>query len=549
MKHDFRALKCIRSSFTLHMGALAAAIACDLGGPGAYAFQIDTGNSDIKLRWDNTLKYSTAWRLKSPLSKLISDTNYDDGDRNFSKGLISNRTDLLSELDIQYGNFGARASGAAWYDDVYNKSNDNNSPDTVNQLSRAYDEFPSATRDLHGRKGELLDAFVFGRFDLMGDSRATFRLGRHALLYGESLFFGSNGIAGGQAPMDVIKSQSVPNTQYKELVRPTQQISGQLQINPRLSIGAYYQLRWEKQRLPASGSYFSTLDILGDGGEIMRFGGPFNATRGRDIKAKDSGQGGLQVRFRIGETDYGLYAIQFHDKGPQLYLRGALPGTPPGVDLPAEYAWVYPENIQAYGASASHTFGEFNIAGEVSVRRNQPLASDAQVDLLGTGNNDSNPLYAVGNTAHAQVSWMATLAPNFLANETDFSGEVAWNRTTSITRNPDALNPNADRDAWNIRMVYEPRYRQVFPGTDLSIPLGIGYGLGNSSALGTAFLGNHVGDVSIGIAGSYLQVWRFSANYTHFIGPKGLASEDGHGSFKQTLKDRDFLSLSVNRTF
>jgi hypothetical protein len=374
-------------------------------------------------------------------------------------------------------------------------------------------------------------------------------MGRHTLLYGESLYFGSNGIAGGQAPMDVIKAQSVPNTQFKELARPIQQLSGQLQINPSLSIGAYYQLRWEKQRLAASGSYFSALDILGDGGEIMRFGGPFNATRGQDIKAKDSGQGGMQVRFRVGETDYGLYAIQFHDKGPQLYLRGALPGTPPGVDIPAEYNWVYPENIQAYGASASHTFGEFNIAGEVSIRRNQPLASDAQVDLLGIGDNDSNPLYAVGNTAHAQVSWMATLAPNFLANETDFSGEVAWNRTTSITRNPGALNPNADRDAWNVRMVYEPRYRQVFPGTDLSVPMGIGFGVGNSSALGTAFLGNHVGDMTIGIAGSYLQVWRFSANYTHYVGPEGLASEDGHGSFKQTLKDRDFLSLSVNRTF
>lgn len=550
MNQDFRAERPRAPNVfsATRIGAIAAALACALGTPSARAFVIDTGSPDLKIRWDNTFKYSAAWRLKDPSALLISDANADDGDRNFDKGLISNRIDLLSELDVQYGNFGARVSGAAWYDDIYNRANDNDSPSTVNHLTRSFNEFPAETRKIHGRKGELLDAFLFGKFDL-GESRATFRLGRHALLYGESLFFGSNGIAGGQAPIDIVKAQSVPNTQFKELIRPTNQISGQLQVNPRLAIGAYYQLRWEEHRFPAAGSYFSSLDIFGDGGEIMRFGGPFNASRGRDIKADDSGQGGMQVRFRIGETDYGLYAIQFHDKGPQLYMRGMLPGTPPGVILPAEFYWVYPESIRAYGASFSHTFGEFNIAGEVSIRRNQPLASDAQMDLLGTGDNDSNPLYAVGRTAHAQLSWMASLKPNFLAKETNFLGEIAWNRTTSITRNRGALNPNADRDAWNIRMVYEPQYRQVLPGVDLSVPVGIGYGRGNSSALGTAFLGNRVGDVSIGVSGSYLQVWRFSLNYTHFLGPEGLVSEDGHASFKQTLKDRDFISLSVNRTF
>ncbi|GAO20741.1 hypothetical protein ALISP_0561 [Alicycliphilus sp. B1] len=58
-----------------------------------------------------------------------------------------------------------------------------------------------------------------------------------------------------------------------------------------------------------------------------------------------------------------------------------------------------------------------------------------------------------------------------------------------------------------------------------------------------------VGNLSIGIAGNYLQVWRFSLGYTHFFGPEGTFVENRHVSYKQALKDRNFISLSVNRTF
>ncbi|SFE85800.1 DUF1302 domain-containing protein [Paracidovorax wautersii] len=529
----------IHSRFRAAHPALAAALA--LAFPAAHGFEFDTGNPDVKVRWDNTLKYSNAFRLKSPSSLLLSDPNGDDGDRNFKKGLISNRLDLLSELDVTAGNFGFRMSGAAWYDDVYNRSNDNNAPGTVNHLSRPYNEFTDATRKLQGRKGELLDAFVFGRFDL-GEQRATFRLGRHALLWGESLFFGANGIAGGMAPVDIAKAVSVPNTQFKELIRPTGQVSGQVQINPDVSVGAYYQYRWERSRIPGVGSYFETSESAAPGTERYFFG-PAYATKGNDIEGRNSGQYGLQLRFRGGETDYGLYAIRYHDKTPQLYFRGLVAG------VPSQYFSAYPEDIKAFGASFSRTFGSVNVAGEVSVRHNMPLASDAQVDVAGTGNNRGNALYAVGRTAHAQLSWIANLDPNFISRESSLLGEIAWNRTTSVTRNRAALNPNGDRDAVNIRVAYEPQFRQVFSGVDLSVPVSVGYGFGNSSALGSAFLGDKVGNLSIGIAGNYLQVWRFSLGYTHFFGPEGTFVENRHVSYKQALKDRNFISLSVNRTF
>ena len=176
-----------------------------LAAPAAQAIEIDTGNPDWTLRWDNTVKYSLMQRLKSASPTLSAQppltVNQDDGDNNFKKGLVSNRLDLLTELDLAGPGYGARVSGAAWYDSVYNGKTDNTSF-TANH--RPGSEFTTDTRDLMGRKAEFLDAFVFGSFDIDGRP-ATVRLGRHTLLYGESLFFGANGIAGGMSPVDVVK--------------------------------------------------------------------------------------------------------------------------------------------------------------------------------------------------------------------------------------------------------------------------------------------------------------------------------------------------------
>src|SRR5208283_2928836 len=88
--------------------------------------------------------------------------NQDDGDRNFHRGLISDRADLLTELDLTYGSWGVRASGAAWDDQSYNQRNANNSPYTTNNLTTDYRHFTQAARDIHFRNAELLDAFAFG---------------------------------------------------------------------------------------------------------------------------------------------------------------------------------------------------------------------------------------------------------------------------------------------------------------------------------------------------------------------------------------------------
>ncbi len=522
--------------------AVAAAVQVLCATP-AMALELDVADGDLKIRWDNSVKYSAGFRVKAPSDTLIGNPNQDDGDRNFSrKGLISNRVDVLSDLDIVYRNdFGARVSGAAWYDGVYNRATHNDSPGTYNAASVPASEFPDATRKQHGRKAELLDAFVFGKGNV-DDMRWSLRAGKHTLLWGETLFFGANGIAGAQAPVDLVKLLSVPGSQFKEIIRPVGQLSGSFQVMPDLQIGGYYQYRWERTRLAAVGSYFSTQDLFDAGGERFLLGGPV-LTRSDDLEASNSGQYGLQLRFRLpdGGTDFGVYAIRFHEKTPQLYLNFPL-GT---------YGIAYHEGVRAFGVSASRTFGDVNLATEVSVRHNASLVNDGVINFSGMAPSQDNPMYPIGKTAHANLSAIWAMPSNPLFNEATLLGEVAWNRRLSVS-NGYAMAINSERDAWGLRMQVVPTYRQVFSGMDLEVPFGLGYNAkGKSQAVSFFNGGVHKGgDLSLGLNGNYLNTWKLGLNYTHYIGEEGTTLDStGHFTFKQSLHDRDFVSLTVQTTF
>lgn len=539
---------------------VASAVAVTLLTCGAQAANIDTGNPDLSLRWDTSAKYSLASRLKSADSTLLASPNADDGDRNFGKGLISNRADLFTEVDAVWErSFGARLSGAAWYDRVYNTTNDN--PGFAggafpNQRSVPANEFPNGTRRLHGRKAEVLDAFAFGKF-MLGDMSATVRAGRHSVLWGESLFFGANAISGGQQPVDVVKLLSVPNTQFKEAIRPVPQISGLLVVNSKVSLGAYVQTSWQANRVPAVGSYFSNNDLGVEGAEGILLGPGAVALRQPDREPKRSGQAGLQLRVRAGETDYGLYAINFHSKIPQLV---PLIGITPVGPAPVGYYLGYQQDIKAYGASASRSFGDFNLAVEASVRHNQDLASTQGVDISAIApvratNLTDNPGYAVGNTAHVNLSAFGVLGRSLLWNEATLFGEIAWNRVLKVTRDAAAADPNGTRDGVALRVLLEPTYRGVADGLDVGVPVGFGWAPNGSRPLAAsnpnAWIPEGGGDVSIGLKFAYRDAWRASLNLTHYFGSVApfTAGANNAYTWKQTLRDRDFLAASLSYSF
>lgn len=524
---------------------------------GAQAMELDTGNPDIKARWDNTVKYSNAFRLNDRAPELASNpgtSNLNDGNNNFGKGLVSNRLDLFSEFDLQGQNYGLRLSGAAWHDTVYNRPTDNTSS-TSNHTPAS--EFPAETKKVMGGDAELLDAFVWGRFDV-ADKPVTMRLGRHTLLWGETLFFGGNGIAGGQAPLDLVKLLTVPNSTFKENALPTGKLSGQMQLTDAVSLGAYVGYEWKKTRLMPVGAYLSTGDTLGPGAERTNAGPPVGTfIKVPDLDARDSGQWGLQLRWNVEDigTDFGFYAINYHATGPSNNYNSVLfpGGNPPPRAI--DYRWAYHEDIRAYGLSAAKTVGSWSLAGEASIRQNTPLASTVATVNVTTGanvgsDNKDNPAYAVGESAHLNFSWLASLGPSFISREASFVGEIAWNKRTKVTKREDRLNPNADKSATAIRLVYAPSYRQALPGLDLTPRVGLGYTWGASSAGGAGFGVNKGGDFNMGLSGTYLGRWFASLNYVHYLGPIGTAVDNNNfASFKQSLKDRNFVSFSLSTTF
>jgi hypothetical protein len=531
-----------RNRLLAFIGVTVATISMD-----SSATSMTSDDPDVKIRWDNTVKYSNAFRLGRQSAFVTADANADDGSRNFGRGLISNRVDWLSEFDGSYKNFGMRVSGAAWYDTVYNRTNDNDSSATSNNVSVPYNEFTKATRDRMGRKAELLDAFVYAKGSL-GDMNGTIRLGRHSLLFGESLFFGANGIANAQGPIDLVKLLSVPGSQFKEVLRPVPQVSGQLQLTPDLSASAYYQFRWEQSVLPPAGSYLNTLDFVGEGAERL---GPF--LRGHDIEPRNSGQGGLQLRYRIADwdTEIGVFAARYHDKTPNVYLT-----LNPATLAPSNLIHAYAEGIRTFGVSVNKMVGTMSLAGEVSVRDNAPLVTDPQVVVAGMADARGRPAYAVGKTLHAQVSAVHLLETSSLWQGGTFLFEAAWNRRASISANPKALDPNTTRDAYAFRMLFAPAYYQVLPGVDVNVPIGLGFNPRGKSSAVLAFNGGatHGGDFSIGLTGTYENTWQFGANYVRFLGREGSAiappnSSAPYLSFAQPLRDRNFASLTAKRTF
>ena len=545
------------------------AIGLLLGGVGAigsvYAVGIETENPDIKMSWDNTFKYSAGWRVRGVDTNVADNSigpqaNTNDGDLNFKNGaMISNRVDWLTEFDLRYKkDFGLRVSGAAWYDEVYNRSNDNAGAlggVLVNSITARYNEFTDATRNLHGRKAEFRDVFVYGNF-APNDMNVNVKAGQFTQLYGETLFFGYNGIAAAQTPLDLVRALSVPNSQFKEIAMPVKQLSTQIQINPNLSVGAYYQFEWKKNSIPGAGSYFSFADFADAGGESLILGPGAAIRRGQDIKASDSGQGGAQVKFKSGDTEYGFYAAQFHDKMPQFYAR---PGVNAGGGFIGDYVLVYGENIKTYGASFSTLLGEANVAGELSFRNNMPMVASGVTRVLpgdSVSNGSDNPAYPVGDSMHFNMSAITVMGASPLWQGASFIGEFAYNQRLKVTKNEQWLDPLATKSASAIQLVFQPEYFQVMPGVDIQVPIGLAYGLsGRSSVAGASALmpPKGGGNFSIGIKGDYKKTWQGSLNFTHYFGSSGSVIKYNTAapelSYQNFHGDRDFISLSIQRTF
>jgi hypothetical protein len=487
------------------------------------------------IRWDNAIRYSAAFRISRRNPKLLVDPNSDDGDRDFAPGLISNRVDLLSTLDISRGDFGVHASVAAWYDTVYHAHTANDSPATYNPISVPNTQFARAVRNLMGQDAEFEDVFAHGNF-AVDDIPISMRLGRQTVLWGESYFFDENSIAAAQAPVDYIKVLSAPQAYSENVFLPVDQLSLTVQPRPDVALAFYYQFGWRPSRLPGVGSFFSYTDYLGAGDERILLAPGEYLSHGNDQLPSGSGQFGVSLHTTVNDWDIGLYALKYNSTYPVVQIAKGV-GSSGNV---GQFELTYPTGIALYGASFSFYLGDSNIAGEIVARLNAPLSSILPVSAYSATQPPTfyGNAYAEGDTLHAQVSSTTTLAPTRAWNSADLSVEVAANEILSVTQDYDALAPSQSDFAMNVRALFEPHYFEVLPNLDIGVPLGFGYNVvGRSSANYAPNTG--AGDFEAGLSATYLSVWKANLGLTVFLGEAS----------SQPLADRNFVTFSLERTF
>jgi hypothetical protein len=310
-------------------GLLAAALAVSLLAPApALSFEFQSG--DVVGSLDSTLSYGLTWRAKDQDPDLIGlanggnafSVNGDDGNLNYDKGISSNVVKLTSELGLDYRNFGLFVRGTAFYD-YENEVGD-----------RERTELTDEALELVGSDVKLLDAYIIGDFDL-GNVPLQIRVGDQVVSWGESTFIQNSINAINPVNVSAIR---LPGAELKEALVPEGMVWASAGLTDNTTIEAFYLYDWEETVIDPPGSYWSTNDFAGEGGEkiLLGFGaGPdfgnaaaldtfLAVPHGQNREADDNGQYGVAFRAFVpglNNTEFGFYYMNYHSRVPLISAR------------------------------------------------------------------------------------------------------------------------------------------------------------------------------------------------------------------------------------
>lgn len=336
-----------RKGYHLGLVVIAAALMALTSAP-AEAVDLSPDSGEFRLNLDTTISWGARYRMEDPDTRLLSpfeggtahSVNGDDGNLNFEKGIVSNS--LKATVDLDFGwdgvsnSFGFFVRGSGFYD--YHLEDD--------CCERT--ELTQKALDWAGSRTELLDAYLWWQFPL-GDGRGEIRVGNQVINWGESTF-----IQGGLSvinPVDV-SALRVPGSELREAFRPLGTVWASFDLSQNLSFEAFYQYEWDSIVIDPPGTYFSTNDFAGLGGETvyLAFGlfpdtgeqpwfinpnepidYPFmGVPRTRTAEAEDDGQYGMALRWflpNLGGTEIGLYFVNYHSRLPTINgVSGTLQG-------------------------------------------------------------------------------------------------------------------------------------------------------------------------------------------------------------------------------
>ena len=325
---------------------------------------VEFENDVIEGNLDTTLSYGASFRTSDADPGNIGianggtrySVNGDDANLNYGTGLFSHVAKGTHDLELDFKKLQdvSLFLRGTYFVDFENIRGDSPLSD-------------KAKREV-GRDMELLDAYI--SYDLPTSIPVNIRLGNQVLSWGESTFI-QNGI-NVINPIDVTKFR-IPGSELREALRPVPLLSVSLQATDNLTLEGFYQFKQEEMEIDPAGSYFSTKDFVGPGGQYAMigfgsFGQPnmesfmdnplygllegeparvptisnprFNPAlppsaanapflpsgaaaipRGRSNRASDSGQFGLAARYfaeGLNDTEFGFYFINYHSRLPVI---------------------------------------------------------------------------------------------------------------------------------------------------------------------------------------------------------------------------------------
>jgi hypothetical protein len=436
-------------------------------------------------------------------------------------------------------------SASTFYDDDYHQGNDNSAATYPNKLGGAADRFSSDTRRYHGGYSRLLDAYAYTSFGVGDQGRATVRLGKHVVSWGETLFIG--GISAAQGPADGTKS-GVPGTEVKDQLLPEDQISMLYEVNDKLSLMAHAQYNWHETIVNAPGSFMSTSDIVGPGAECLMIsvaGTMRCAVRkaGEDEPAK-TGQWGVGAKYRItDETEVGLIYLNYHDRAPNvdMYYLGATPS----------FRHKYFDNIKMLGATFSTSFGLATLGAEVSYRKDAPALVNAR---LGPS---AIPTATKADVVQTNLNTFINLGRTFLAPQANFLAELAYvdvrnpkaRRVPGATGDLGGMTPESDDLTFGshglaLSSTLSLTYPGIIENWELGVPISYSRQLSGRTLQGNLGMGEGDHRLSVGATMTYRRNLQIGLTYLGYFGKADLDPVKN-----RQLTDRDQLSLVMKYTF
>lgn len=382
------------------MKLVGAAVCGALGAVPAQAETFDTGIGDMTAAWISNVTAGIGLRTKSPSCSLTGDPNAngcgsaantaiwgggDDGDLNYKKNqLYTGYTSLTSELYLKAPAEGFKflVRGTGLYD--FAAANTQRTP-----LSSEAER--QAVRNI-----VLLD--LWGEKDFqIADQSAHLRLGNQVINWGESQY--AMGGINATNSLDLQKLDT-PGTLLKQALLPAPMLSFASSLPAGWSTEGYLQWRWNPDKFPPVGTFWSTSNGLGrgavpftsntnnynlsavDGGSIAGAnsnnmqaynaanqglidgtyaGAPYFAQgyQPYTLNAGNRPQVGVKFGYKPSGTDvsFGFYYENYTDKMPVATYTAS-----------GATQYSYLQNRSLFGVSANFQAGEWAFGSELSYR-------------------------------------------------------------------------------------------------------------------------------------------------------------------------------------